>query len=83
MGRRPSHSPSRSHGQSHGKYGIWGKMGSVYSPKKKHYARIGSSEAFNAIAHELPRDAEWRKRVTFMARQRSNPHADKFRALLE
>jgi hypothetical protein len=61
---------------------VWGKMGSVYCPRSKRYARIGSSEAFRAIANDLPRNAEWYKRVRFMARQRSNPHAEKFEALL-
>ena len=47
---------------------IWGKLGSVYSPKKKHYLRLGTSESFNVIRDVLVRDKEWYKRVKFMAK---------------
>jgi hypothetical protein len=47
---------------------IWGKYGSVWSNKKNHYIRLGSSEAFNVIRDELIRNKEWHKRVKFMAK---------------
>jgi organic radical activating enzyme len=47
---------------------IWGNYGSVWSPKKKHYIRLGSPRAFNVIQDELVRDKEWHKRVKFMAK---------------
>ena len=60
---------------------IWGKLGSIYSPKKKHYLRIGTSESFNVIRNELVRDKEWHKRVKFMAK-RGGVFGDKLKALL-
>ena len=35
---------------------IWGKFGSVYSPKKKQYFRLGTPKSFNIIRDELVRD---------------------------
>jgi hypothetical protein len=64
-----------------GKFGIWGKFGSVYSPKKKHYLRLGSSDSFNVIRDELERDEEWYKRVQFMAK-RGGLFGDKLKTLL-
>lgn len=60
---------------------IWGKLGSVYSPKKKHYLRLGTSESFNVIRDELVRDKEWHKRVKFMAK-RGGVFGDKLKTLL-
>jgi hypothetical protein len=60
---------------------IWGKLGSVYSPKKKHYLRLGTSESFNVIRDELVRDKEWYKRVKFMAK-RGGVFGDKLKTLL-
>lgn len=60
---------------------IWGKLGSVYSPKKKHYLRLGTSESFNVIRDELVRDKEWHKRVKFMAK-RGGVFGDKLKNLL-
>ena len=60
---------------------IWGKLGSVYSPKKKHYLRLGTSESFNVIRDELVRDKEWYKRVKFMA-ERGGVFGDKLKTLL-
>lgn len=60
---------------------IWGKLGSVYSPKKKHYLRLGTSESFNVIRDELVRDKEWYKRVKFMAK-RGGLFGDKLKTLL-
>ena len=59
----------------------WGRVGSVYSPKRKHYVRLGSTESVKVIANELARDAEWYRRVTFMA-QKGGAFAEKLRALL-
>tara|TARA_B100001057_G_scaffold490610_1_gene579223 strand:- start:267 stop:668 length:402 start_codon:yes stop_codon:yes gene_type:complete len=60
---------------------IWGKLGSVYSPKKKHYLRLGTSESFNVIRDELVRDKEWYKRVKFMTK-RGGVFGDKLKTLL-
>ncbi len=60
---------------------IWGKLGSVYSPKKKHYLRLGTSASFNVIRDELVRDKEWYKRVKFMAK-RGGVFGDKLKTLL-
>lgn len=51
-----------------GKYGIWGKFGSVYNPRTRRYMRIGlDNQTYKVIANELPRNQEWHKRVKFMA----------------
>jgi hypothetical protein len=68
--------------EKNGKYGIWGKFGSVYSPKLKHYIRIGGTPSFNVIRDELERDEEWYERVKFMAYGRG-PEADRYKTLLE
>ena len=60
---------------------IWGKIGSVYSPKKKHYLRLGTSESFNVIRDEIVRDDEWHKRVKYMAK-RGGVFGDKLKTLL-
>jgi len=65
-----------------GKYGIWGVYGSVYSPKRQHYVRIGGTLSFNVIRDELERDEEWYERVKFMAYGRG-PEANRYKALLE
>ena len=60
---------------------IWGRMGSVYSPKTKHYLRLGTTASFNVIRDELVRDKEWYKRVKFMAK-RGGVFGDKLKTLL-
>lgn len=60
---------------------IWGKFGSVYSPKKKNYLRLGTSQSFNVIRDELVHDKEWYKRVEFMAK-RGGVFGDKLKTLL-
>ena len=68
--------------QTRGSHEIWGKFGSVYSPIKQHYVRLGTSTSFNVIKNELSRDKEWTKRVTFMAK-RNGKFSDKLKTLLE
>jgi hypothetical protein len=65
-----------------GKNKIWGHLGSVWSPKKKHYVRLGTSSALSVIRNELVRDKEWYKRVRFMAK-RNNDFGNKLKALLK
>ena len=60
---------------------IWGKFGSVYSPKKKQYFRLGTPKSFNIIRDELVRDKEWKKRVKFMAK-RGSLFGNKLKTLL-
>ena len=65
-----------------GKNKIWGKFGSVWSPKKKHYVRLGSPKSLSVIRDELERDKEWYKRVRFLAK-RDNDFGNKLKALLK
>ena len=67
--------------KKNGKYGIWGVYGSVYSPKRQHYIRIGGVLSFNVIRDELERDDEWYKRVQYMASKRG-PEGDRYKTLL-
>ncbi len=60
---------------------IWGKFGSVYSPKKKHYVRLGTTKSFTVIRDELVRNKEWYKRVKFMAKK-NGLFSDKLKTLL-
>lgn len=60
---------------------IWENYGSVWSPKKKHYIRLGSPRAFNVIRDELVRNKEWHKRVKFMAKGKGE-WGDKIKQLL-
>lgn len=60
---------------------IWGKFGSVWSPKRKHYIRLGSSSSISVIKNELKRNLEWKKRVRYMARKEGK-FADKLKELL-
>ena len=66
---------------SESKKDIWGKFGSVYSPKRKHYVRLGSPQSFNVIKNELVRDKEWYKRVKFMIKRKSE-FSNKLKTLL-
>ena len=66
--------------QTRTSHDIWGKFGSVYSPHKQHYVRLGTSTSFNVIKNELTRDKEWMKRVTFMTK-RNGKFSDKLKKL--
>jgi hypothetical protein len=61
---------------------IWGKFGSVWSPKNKYYVRLGTSKSISVIRDELVRDNEWYKRVKFMAK-RNNDFGNKLKILLK
>lgn len=60
---------------------IWGKYGSVWSPKRQHYIRLGSRSSLSVIKNELKRNLEWKKRVRYMARKKGK-FADKLKELL-
>ena len=46
----------------------WGKFGSVYSYKKKHYIRLGSTQSYYVIKNELVRNKKWMLAVKYMAK---------------
>ena len=61
---------------------IWGKYGSVYSPKQQHYVRLGTPRSFTVLRDELTRDAEWHRRVRWMIRNTNQSgFRDKLRTL--
>lgn len=60
---------------------VWHKFGSVYSPLKKKYVRLGSNESFKVLQNELPRDEEWHTRVQFMS-EKNNDFGNKLKTLL-
>lgn len=61
---------------------IWGKLGSVLSPKSKKYVRLGTSKSLKIIRDELIRDKEWFKRVKFMS-SRVNNFGNQLKKLLK
>lgn len=63
------------------KFGVWGKFGFVYSPKRKTYIRLGTNESFNVLQNELTRDNEWYKRVKLMSKK-NNIFGNKLKTLL-
>jgi hypothetical protein len=80
---RSRKSKSRSSGIPTGKYGVWGKIGSVYSPKLRRYVRLSPGVAVNVIVNELPRNSEWHRRVNYIVKQRTPTGKELKRLLAE
>lgn len=51
---------------------VWGIFGKVFSPKSKTYVRLGSPKSMKVIRDELPRNAEWNKRVKYIIQNHSS-----------
>ena len=60
---------------------VWEKFGSIWSPKKKNYIRLGTSASLSVIIYEIQRDEEWFNRVNFMIK-RGGSFSERLKKLL-